>query len=278
MQNQGANGPHKRVAAIFSFRPPTAPTLPCNCRTSALQPAALERPYTTSPCVWKGMSIGARASGERVIHAGDFDCHPANSIGEDVGRFRDYQFTGSGDAARCPELRVLREEMFDAIKDVEGDAFCSGRVMFANMRAQRNEVVDRFGRPYDRHIRKGDDAYAWGDGRSCFVSHDAAHCLTRSCGMPSPRSREESAAAIPETCHSLSSRYAEIASVARNERERPVDRAIFSRRFLSAFRTRMVMVAVRGVSIMCHGENLSRGSAGQWRGRSWRTRSGRRCR
>jgi hypothetical protein len=44
---------------------------------------------------------------------------------------------------------------------------------------------------------------------------------------------------------------AEIASAARNERERPVERAMLSRRFLSAFRTRMVMVAVRGVSIMC---------------------------
>jgi hypothetical protein len=47
-------------------------------------------------------------------------------------------------------------------------------------------------------------------------------------------------------------RYAEIASVARYERERPVERAIFSRRFFSAFRTRMVMVAVRGVSIMSY--------------------------
>jgi hypothetical protein len=71
-------------------------------------------------------------------------------------------------------------------------------------------------------------------------------------GMPSPRSREESATAIPEICRSLSSRYAEIASVARNERERLVERAIFSRRFFSAFRTRMVMVAVRGVSIMSY--------------------------
>jgi hypothetical protein len=105
--------------------------------------------------------------------------------------------------------------------------------------------MDRFGRPYERHI-------PYGDGRSWLVSHDAAHSLTCSCGMPSPRSREESAAAIPEICHSLSSRYAEIASVARNERERPVERAIFSRRFFSAFLTRMVMVAVRGVSIMSY--------------------------
>jgi hypothetical protein len=80
-----------------------------------------------------------------VIHAGYFDCRPANSIGDDVGRFRDYQFARSGDAARCPELGVLREEMFDTIEDVEGDTLCGVRVMFADMRAQRNEVVDRFG-------------------------------------------------------------------------------------------------------------------------------------
>jgi hypothetical protein len=44
--------------------------------------------------------------------------------------------------------------------------------------------------------------------------------------MPLPRSSQESAAEIPEICHSLSSRYAEIASVARNERERPLERAM----------------------------------------------------
>jgi hypothetical protein len=96
------------------------------------------------------------------------------------------------------------------------------------------------------------DTYAWGDECSWFVSHDATHCLTRLCGIASPRSSEASAAAIPEICHAFVSRYAAIASVARNERERPVERAIFSRRFFSAFRTRMVIVAVRGVSICVH--------------------------
>jgi hypothetical protein len=114
------------------------------------------------------------------------------------------------------------------------------------------------------------DAYAWGDGRSWLVSHDAAHSFTRSCGMPSPRSSEESAATIPEICHSLSSRYPDIASVARNERERPVERAIFSRRFFfSAFRTRMVIVDVRGVSICVHcityGATLHERAAGMGR-------------
>jgi hypothetical protein len=40
----------------------------------------------------------------------------------------------------------------------------------------------------------------YGDGRSWLVSHDATHCLMRLRGTPSPRSREESAAAIPEIC------------------------------------------------------------------------------
>jgi hypothetical protein len=78
---------------------------------------------------------------------------PANSIGNDVGRFRDYEFARSGDAARRPELRILGKEMLDAIQDVQGHALCGGRVMFGDVCAQGNEVVDRFGRPYERHTR-----------------------------------------------------------------------------------------------------------------------------
>jgi hypothetical protein len=37
--------------------------------------------------------------------------------------------------------------------------------------------------------------------------HEASHCLTRSCGMPLPRSREAMAPTMPATCHSLMSRY-----------------------------------------------------------------------
>jgi hypothetical protein len=77
-----------------------------------------------------------RPAARGVIHAGYFDCRPANSIGDDVGRFRDNQFARSGDAARGPELRVLREEIFDAIQNVESNALCSGWVMFTDMRAQ----------------------------------------------------------------------------------------------------------------------------------------------
>src|ERR1700691_4336627 len=111
--------------------------------------------------------------------------------------------------------------MLYAVKNVQGDAFCGGRIMLGDVRAQGDKVVDRFGRPYERHTLRG-------VGRSFLVSQEPTHCLTRSCAMPLPRSSEERAAVTPEICHSFVSRYAAIASAARNERERPVLLASFS--------------------------------------------------
>jgi hypothetical protein len=79
------------------------------------------------------MAFGPAA--RAVVHAGDFDCRPANSIGDDVGRFRDYEFARSGDATGIAELGVLREKMLDAIDDVQGDALRGGRIMFGCVRA-----------------------------------------------------------------------------------------------------------------------------------------------
>jgi hypothetical protein len=92
----------------------------------------------TLPCRVFGRG-GLQALGpaaRAVVHAGDFDRRPANSIGDDVGRLRDYEFARSGDAARRAELRILGEEMFDAIQDVQRDALCGGRVMFGDVCAQ----------------------------------------------------------------------------------------------------------------------------------------------
>src|SRR5579872_6421145 len=60
--------------------------------------------------------------------------------------------------------------------------------------------------------------------------------------MPSPRSSESIACLMPATCHSLTSRYPLSASAARNERERPVLFASFSRRFLMPDSTRTLKV------------------------------------
>ena len=71
-----------------------------------------------------------------MVHASDLDCCLADAVGDNVGRFRDYEFARSGDAAGIAELRVLGEEMFDAVQDVERDAVCGGRVMFGDVCTQ----------------------------------------------------------------------------------------------------------------------------------------------
>src|ERR1039458_8131193 len=62
--------------------------------------------------------------------------------------------------------------------------------------------------------------------------------------MPLPRSSEASARVMPEICHSLVSRYAVIASDARNALLRPVLLASFSRRLLVERPTRTENVVV----------------------------------
>jgi hypothetical protein len=109
--------------------------------------------------------------------------------------------------------------------------------MFGDMSAQGEKIVNGFRRPVERHTPRG-------DRRSFGVSQEETHSLTRACAMPLPRSSEASARAMPEICHSLVSRYAEIASDARNERERPVFLASFSRRLLVERPTRTENVVV----------------------------------
>ena len=71
-----------------------------------------------------------------MVHAGDFDCRPADAVGDDVGRFRDYEFARARHAPRRPELGVLREQMLHAIEDVERDALRGSRIILRDMRAQ----------------------------------------------------------------------------------------------------------------------------------------------
>jgi hypothetical protein len=138
----------------------------------------------------------------------------------DVGGFGYDEFACAGNTSCCPKLRVFRKKVLYAVENVQGDALCGGGIMLGDVRAQGEEVVDGFGRPYERHTPRG-------VGRSLVVSQDRTQFLTRSWGMPLPRSSEERAAVMPEICHSFVSRYAAIASAARNERERPVLLASF---------------------------------------------------
>src|SRR6516165_8697397 len=121
------------------------------------------------------------------------------------------------------ELRIWRQQLFDAMEDVQSNAFCRRRVIHQDLRAKRNKIVDGFERPCELHA-------ALGVRRSLRVSHEATHSLMRSCGTPLPRSRDAMAPMMPATCHSLMSRYCSMASAARKARLRPVLLASFCNR------------------------------------------------
>jgi hypothetical protein len=183
---------------------------------------------------------GGRASGESCGRPRDLNSRAAYAVGDDVGRLGNDEFADAGDAARRAEFGVLRKQVLEAVEDVQRDALCGGRIMFGNVRAQGEKVVNGFRRPDERHTRLG-------AGRSLRVSQEPTQSLTRACEMPLPRSSEERAFCMPATCHSLVSRWATIASTARNERERPVLLASFSRRCLveRPTRTENVVVVIR---------------------------------
>jgi hypothetical protein len=134
-----------------------------------------------------------------VVDARDFDFRVAHSVGNDVGRLGYHEFAGAGDAAGRAELRIFRQQIFDAVEDVQGDALSGGRIMFGDVRAQGEKVVNGFRGPEERHTLLG-------AGRSLRVSQEATHSLTRAWAIPLPRSSDESALVMPATCHSLVSR------------------------------------------------------------------------
>jgi type I restriction enzyme R subunit len=47
----------------------------------------------------------------------------------------------------CAEFRIFRQQIFDAIEDVQGDALCGGRIMFIDVSAQGEKIVNGFRRP-----------------------------------------------------------------------------------------------------------------------------------
>jgi hypothetical protein len=125
-----------------------------------------------------GRSVTLQAVGPAagsVVDARNLDFRVAHAVGNNVGRFGYHQFACAG------------------------DALCGGRIMFIDVSAQGEKIVNGFRRPVERHTPRG-------DRRSFRVSQEATHSLTRACAMPLPRSSEASARAMPETCHSLVSR------------------------------------------------------------------------
>jgi hypothetical protein len=90
-------------------------------------------------------AVGPAARG--VVDARDLDFRAAHAVGDDVGRFGYHEFARAGDAAGRAEFRIFREQVLDAVEDVQGDALCGGRIMFGDVCAQGDEVVNGFRRP-----------------------------------------------------------------------------------------------------------------------------------
>jgi hypothetical protein len=68
---------------------------------------------------------------------------PSIGIGND-------EFARAGDAAWGAELGVFRQQVLDTVEDMQGDALCGGRIMFGNVHAQGDQVMDGFRRPLER--------------------------------------------------------------------------------------------------------------------------------
>src|ERR1700692_2622910 len=166
-----------------------------------------------------------------------------HAIGDDVRRPWNDEFAGAGDAARPPHMRVAREQMFHVAQDAQYNPASASGAFLGDVGSQRNQVLDRLGRPDDVHV-------AFGTGRSRLRPQELTQTLTSWCVTPSPRSSAAIARLTPATCHSFTSRYALSASAARNERVRPVLLASFSKRFLTSRSTRTVKVVGGIVSIL----------------------------
>ena len=64
-----------------------------------------------------------------------------------AGRFGYHQFACAGDTTGCAEFWIFRQQVFNAIENVQGDALCGGRVMIGDVSAQGDKVVNGFRRP-----------------------------------------------------------------------------------------------------------------------------------
>ena len=89
-------------------------------------------------------AVGPAAGG--VVDPRDLYPGAADAVGDDVGRFGYRQFARAGDATGRPEFRVFRQQILDAVEDVQGDALCGGRIMFGDVRAQGEKIVNGFRR------------------------------------------------------------------------------------------------------------------------------------
>jgi hypothetical protein len=90
---------------------------------------------------WERLQALGPAAGA-VIDAQDFQRVVANPIGDDGRRFRNDELPRSINTAGMTELRIFREKMLDAMKDVGRDAFGGDWVILSNIGAKGDEIVN----------------------------------------------------------------------------------------------------------------------------------------
>ena len=90
-----------------------------------------------------------------VIDAQNFQRRVGYAVGNDKGRFRNSEFACAGYATGVAELQIWRQQLFDAMQNVQGDVLPSRRVVNGDVRAQRNKIVDGFARPRELHAALG---------------------------------------------------------------------------------------------------------------------------
>jgi hypothetical protein len=77
-----------------------------------------------------------------VINAQYLNDISLQSIADNEGGFGNHQFARARHSTGAPHLRILREQLFDVVDDVEHDLSCHGRVIFRDMVAKRSQVID----------------------------------------------------------------------------------------------------------------------------------------
>jgi len=121
------------------------------------------------------------------------------------------------------ELRIWRQQFFDAMQNVQRDALRCRGVVGGDVRAQRNKIVDGFGTPFELHA-------ALGFRCSLRVSHESKAVSDAIERHAFAVLKGGDGADHAGACHSSMSRYCSLASAARKARLRPVLLASFCNR------------------------------------------------